>query len=88
MSVEEVLGLIEMEYELEVMDCADLSVTIRKEDNIVFILTCGQDTGYSYKEWDMSKIGVDKLDNEMRQFIEEIIASETKFDDRQREYVE
>lgn len=88
MSIEEVLGLIEMEYELEVMDCEDLSVTIRKEDNIVFIITCGQDTDYSYKEWDMSKIDADKLDNELRQFIEEVIASETKFDDGQREEAE
>ena len=88
MSVEEVLGLIEMEYELEVMDCVDLSVTIRKEGNIVFIITCGRDTGYSYKEWDMSRISADKLDNELRQFIEKVIASKTKFDDGQREGVE
>ena len=78
MSVEEVLGLIEMEYELKVMNCKDLSVTVRKENNIVFIITCGQDTGYSYKEWDMSKISVDKLDNELRQFIEKVIADEAK----------
>ena len=78
MSVEEVLGLIEMEYELEVMDCVDLSVTARKEDNIVFIVTCGHDTGYSYKEWDMSKISVDKLDEELRRFIETVISNETK----------
>lgn len=78
MSVEEVLGLIEMEYELEVMNCVDLSVTVRKEDNTVFIITCGHDTGYSYKEWDISKISANQLDDELRQFIEKVIADEAK----------
>ena len=81
MSVEEILGLVEMEYELEVMNCVDLSVTARKEDNIVFILTCGQDTGYSYKEWDISKISANQLDDELRQFIEKVIANEAKVND-------
>ena len=81
MSIEETFGLIKMEYELKVMNCVDLSVTVRKEDNIVFIITCGHDTGYSYKEWDMSKISVDKLDDELRRFIETVISNETKVND-------
>lgn len=78
MDIDKVLSNLETEYLFEAEDCLQLSIWIKREDNIVSVTTEGYDTGGSYQEWDISKVDLDKLTDELRQFLEEVIADETK----------
>ena len=76
--IDKILRALETEYLFEAEDCLQLSIQIKREDNIVSATTEGYDTGISYQEWDTTKIDLDKLTDELGDFLEEVISDETK----------
>lgn len=76
--IDKILRDLETEYLFEAEDCLQLSIWIKRENNIVSATTEGYDTGVSYQEWNITKIDLDKLTDELREFLEEVISDETK----------
>lgn len=76
--IDKILRDLETEYLFEAEDCLQLSIWIKREDNIVSATTEGYDTGISYQEWDTTKIDLDKLTDELGDFLEKVISDETK----------
>lgn len=48
--IDKILRDLETEYLFEAEDCLQLSIWIKREDNIVSATTEGYDTGISYQE--------------------------------------